>query len=86
VYIHTAACSRYDATDIPEALLGLPLLLEGRTNDGRILRSVSASGREQVTEALHQLLAHREVEFLFLRHGEAGCHIARIDRGAGGAV
>ena len=79
VFIHREECGRYEGTSMPEDLRGLPLLVEGRTNDGTVLRSESTSGdaAEQVIEAC---LADEQIDFLFLRHGEAGCHIARIDR------
>lgn len=79
VYIHAGDCTRYDAAQFPDTLRELPLIIEGRTGNGRILRSVPITGN-QIDKVLDDLLADLEVDFLFLRHGEAGCHIARIDR------
>ena len=78
VFIHARDCTRYDSDGFPDPLRSLPLLVEARTSDGRVLQSVSAEGGE-IDLVLEGLLADPAVDFLFLRHGEAGCHIARVD-------
>jgi len=79
VYIHGSECERWDADALPSALLELPLLFEGRTSNGTIVASLQTTG-DDVGDVIERLLGLEEVEFLFLRHGEAGCHIARLDR------
>ena len=79
VFIHREKCGRYEGTSIPDDLRGLPLLVEGRTNDGTVLRSESTPG-DAADEVIEACLAEEQIDFVFLRHGEAGCHIARIDR------
>lgn len=80
VFIHAERCTRYDGGEIPEDLRRLPLILEGRTNLGTIAVSHPATN-DSVDAELDRLLADPDIDFVFVRHGEAGCHIARIDRG-----
>ena len=61
------------------AIQQLLLVIEGRTQDGRIIESRRIPG-EAANEVITALLDNLDVDFLFLRHGEAGCHIARVDR------
>lgn len=79
VFIHAEECQRYDASALPEELKTLPLLIEGRTADGRVPRSAATSG-DRVDAVIEDFLSDANVDFLFVRHGAAGCHIARIDR------
>ncbi len=79
VFIHAEECGRFEGTYLPEDLLRLPLLVEGRTNDGRVLRSESTRG-DEAEDVIKACLTQPGVDFLFLRHAEAGCHIARVDR------
>jgi hypothetical protein len=30
--------------------------------------------------ALRELFAYQDVDYVFIRHGDAGCHVARADR------
>lgn len=80
VFIHARTCTRYRGTSFPVPLLGLPLLIEARTADNRIPAVRAATGAD-VDRVLDELLADPDVEYLNVRHGEAGCHIARVDRG-----
>jgi hypothetical protein len=79
VFIHARECHRFDGAGVPEDLLGLDLLLEARTHDGRTIGSERAAGGS-VERRLGELLGGTEVDFVFIRHGEAGCHIARVER------
>jgi hypothetical protein len=77
VFIHADQCSRYDGSAFPPALRTLPLLFEARARGNRILAARNASG-EAVDSTIDELLAMDEVDYLHVRHGEAGCHIARL--------
>lgn len=79
VFIHAEECEPFEGPGLPEDLLQLPLVIEGRTEDGRVLRSVRTPGNA-AEDVIGSFFAEPEIEFLFLRHGEAGCHIARVDR------
>lgn len=78
VFIHADECPRYDASRFPEALRSLPLLVEARACGGRILATEPASGSD-IEVAIERLLSLEGTDYLFVRHGEAGCHIARLD-------
>lgn len=79
VFIHRIPCDRYDAGKLPEALRPLPLALDGYGAEGALLiqRRVDGARFEDVLEAVFE---PAQVRYAHLRHGEAGCFIARIDR------
>jgi len=79
IFIHSRTCRRYEGGTFPSGLLGMKLLVEGRTDDGRILRSERAPGG-QADALIREYLTDRDIDFVALRHGEAGCFIARADR------
>lgn len=79
VFIHAERCRRYEGSGFPSELTKLPLLIEAHAPGGRIMGTVAVTG-PAVTGVVEQLLADREVSFLHVRHGEAGCHVARVDR------
>lgn len=79
IFIHANTCQRYEGDRLPAGLRGLPLLVEGRTEDGRTLRSERTPGGE-ADDLIHEILGTRDVDLVVLRHGEAGCFIARVDR------
>lgn len=81
VFIHAERCQRFEGPGFPAALTALPLLIEAHAGDGRVLGTRGVTGAA-VTGEVEALLADPEVGFLHVRHGEAGCHIARVDRGA----
>jgi hypothetical protein len=86
VFIHSRECERYAGSTFPPGLRSLPLLFEARASENRVLAARRASG-EEIDQVLDELLADERTDYLYLRHGEAGCHIARIDRmGAGGGA
>ena len=80
VFVHAADCRRYDGDALPEALRPLPLVVEGYGSGGALLvqRRVGDSPFEAVLEGI---LETGQVEYAHLRNAEAGCFIARIDRG-----
>jgi hypothetical protein len=79
VFIHAESCVRYDGSAFPPGLRGLPLLFEARAHGNRVLAARRASGGE-IDDTLDALLADPDVGYLYIRHGEAGCHIARVER------
>lgn len=80
VFIHCSPCKRYDGAHLPEALRGLPLALEGYGAEGVMLiqRRVGSASFEVVLE---DVLQHAGVQYAHLRNAEAGCFIARVERG-----
>ena len=81
VFIHASVCRQYRGTEFPPGLRSLPLVIEARASGNRIPAARMVSGTE-VDRALDELFKNPEVDYLHVRHGEAGCHIARVDREA----
>lgn len=81
VFIHAEPCRRYVGSTFPPALRALPLLFEARAAGNRVLAARRATG-EGIDEVLASLLADPAVDYLYVRHGEAGCHIAKVERAA----
>lgn len=80
VFIHAEPCTQYRGTKFPEDLHSLPVILEGRANGNLIPHAVSVPGAE-ADAALAALFADPDVAYVHVRHGAAGCHIGRVDRG-----
>jgi hypothetical protein len=79
IFIHAHACAPHRGTGFPEGLCGIPLVAQPYQDDGTIGETrVLPAGGEAVL--LTTLLAEPRVRFLHLRHGEAGCYIARVER------
>jgi hypothetical protein len=80
VFIHWDDCPVYDGDGFPEELRDLPLTLEGYGPDRWIVaRERVADG--EVDAAIRRLLARSEVEYVHVRNTQAGCYIARVERG-----
>jgi hypothetical protein len=78
VFVHKAACRRYEDAGFPAALIGLPLTVEGYDDRGLPLLRRSVAGDPDVT--VEEVLAWPEVAFAHVRHTKAGCFIARIEQ------
>lgn len=79
VFIHRHDCSRGDELGFPDTLRGLPLAFDGFGAEGMARGQVRTAGRSAEL-ALDELFATPGVEYAHVRHGEAGCFIARVDR------
>lgn len=80
VFIHAEECVRYHGNAFPEDLRPLPVVLEARSAGNRVARALRVDGVD-ADPALLQLFSDDDVDYVFIRHGQAGCHIARVDRG-----
>jgi hypothetical protein len=79
VFVHAEPCEPFAGDGYPPGLTELPVVAEAFLRDGaRATPRAIDAGRE--AEILRDLLADSAVEFVHLRHGEAGCFIARVDR------
>ena len=80
VFIHRRPWERYDVAELPDALRPLPLVLEGYGASGTLLtqRRVGTSRFESILDGVFE---SAEVHYAHLRNAEAGCFIARVDRG-----
>ena len=80
VFIHARSCPRFRDSGFPPGLRELPLLFEGRASGNRVLLARRATGAS-IDAVVAELLSNPQVDYLHVRHGEAGCHIARVGRG-----
>ena len=80
VFIHARECRQYRGTAFPPGLRSFPLLIEAWASGNRIHSARRVSGAE-TEQALAELLEDPRTAYLHLRHGEAGCYIASVDRG-----
>ena len=80
IFVHETPCATYSPQDkFPDTLRSLPLVFEGYVSD----RCVTV--REKVNDgaaetAITRIFDQPEVEYIHVRHGEAGCFIAHINR------
>lgn len=80
VFIHAKHCEAYAGAGFPEGLRALPLAFEARGGLSRVPELVRAPGAD-AERAIDALLERPDTAWLHLRHAEAGCFIARVDRG-----
>jgi hypothetical protein len=80
VYIHADDCPRYEAGGFPPALRPLKLTFEAIAAGPRVVALERTSGGA-VEDVIVRLLDLPEVEFVNVRNTDAGCFVARIDRG-----
>ena len=80
VYIHKDACDRYEGDRFPPDLRQLKLTFEGVAPGPRVVALERTDG-EGVDGAIARLLDLPEVDYVNVRNTEAGCFVARIDRG-----
>jgi len=84
VFIHAGHCQAYDGDGFPEALRVLPLAFEARLSGSRVSElSRRADVRAEVQ--MRVLFEEHAAEWLHVRHAEAGCFIARVDRALTGS-
>lgn len=83
VFIHRAQCKRFDSVGFPPQMRPLPLLLEGYGRAGwRLLQeSIGTDANNDVDTIIDRIFAHPAVEYIQVRNAEAGCFMARIERG-----
>ena len=80
VFIHRAECERYDHLAFPEALRPLPLAVDGYAAGGHLVEQARA-GAEPIEEVLDRVFGAGQVAYAHVRNAEAGCFIARVERG-----
>jgi hypothetical protein len=79
IFIHAEHCDAYAGSGFPEGLRSLPLAFEARAQESRVLELIRAIGTSAERE-IASLLERGDTGWLHLRHAEAGCFIARVDR------
>jgi hypothetical protein len=81
VFIHANHCEAFAGDGFPEGLRSLPLAFEARAVGSRVAGLTRASGAEAERE-ISGWLEDAGTGWLHLRHAEAGCFIARVERAA----
>ena len=79
IFIHADHCETYAGEGFPEGLRSLPIAFEARAGQSRVpglTRAAGANAEREITK----LLQDGDTGWLHLRHAEAGCFIARVDR------
>ena len=79
VFIHANGCEAWRGAGFPDALRALPLAFEARAAGSRVTALSAQSGVDAETQ-IERLFEDPQVQWIQLRHAEAGCHIARIER------
>ncbi len=81
VFIHAEACEPFAGDGYPDGLRDIPVLAEAHYHDATRSAALRVVPGNEST-VLGNLLDDERVRFLHLRHAEAGCFIARVDRAA----
>jgi hypothetical protein len=79
VFIHADHCAAHAGEGFPDALRELPLAFEGRLPGGRVV-AVLARTQQSAETQMQELFDEHDASWLHVRHAEAGCFIARVDR------
>jgi hypothetical protein len=79
VFIHADHCDAFTGDGFPEGLRDLPLAFEARASGSRV---IELSARQDVPAEAQMTVLFDELpaQWLHIRHAEAGCFIARVDR------
>jgi hypothetical protein len=79
VFIHAEPCQPFADSGYPGGLAGVPVFADVELRDGsRLPAQLLRAGQESAE--LEPLLARTDVRHIHLRHAEAGCFIACVER------
>jgi len=79
VFIHAQHCAAWSGTGFPDALRALPLAFEARAAGSRVT-GLRAQDDESAEAQIEQLFRDAHTQWIQVRHAQAGCYIARVDR------
>jgi hypothetical protein len=79
VFIHAEHCDAYAGAGFPDALRSVALAFEARASGSRVCE-LSARADVPAEAQIEVLFDDHFAQWLHLRHAQAGCYIARIDR------
>jgi hypothetical protein len=80
VFIHAEPCAHYDAFEPPSDFRTLPLVVEGYRATGWIVAQEPVTS-DPVEDVVARMFERPEVNHVHLRNREAGCFMARVERG-----
>ena len=81
IFIHKDRCQTFDDHQFPPDLLDLPLLFEGFGENSELIKRERID-KEAIAEQIEKVLGMKDVKFINIRNAEAGCFVARIERGS----
>jgi hypothetical protein len=79
VFIHSSHCEAWSGDGFPKALRELPLALEARAPRSRVI-GLCTRGDADIGARILTLFGQADVEWLHVRHAEAGCFIAAVEK------
>jgi len=79
IFVHAEACEAFAGAGVPPELRTLPLFLEGFGRGTWTVRREPVDG-EAMEADIAAMLRDPGIELVQLRHAEAGCFIARVER------
>ena len=80
VFIHAEPCARYDDAELPADFRALPLVVEGYRGTGFLVAQEPVTS-ETAEEVVARMFERPSVDHVHIRNGEAGCFMARVERG-----
>ena len=80
IFVHKDKCERFEAGEFPKDLRNLPIALEGFGKESWLILREKVDERNIETQ-IKQIFESVNVEYIHLRNTEAGCFIARVERG-----
>ena len=80
VFIHADECDRYDGSEFPTTLGELELTFEAVAAGPRVVELERTTGAD-AERTLARLFELPDVDYVNVRNTEAGCFVARVDRG-----
>jgi hypothetical protein len=79
IFIHADGCGAFAGDGVPPDLRGLPLFLEGFGRGTWTVRREPVDA-ETIESDIAAMLRDSAIELAQIRHAEAGCFIARVER------
>lgn len=79
VFVHAAACTRYEGVEIPEQQRRRLLSLRA-FDAAAMMREADVVPGTELSSALDRMLADGEVEFIHVHNAKPGCFAVRVTR------
>lgn len=80
IFIHEKECKRFEAAGFPAELRSLPLIFEGYAAQSQLIVREKVVA-EKIEDLINRVFRQNAVDYVHIRNAEAGCFIARIERG-----
>ncbi len=79
VFIHADHCVAHSGDGFPDELRELPLAFEARLPGSKVVALLARADRS-AEEQIRELFDEHAASWLHVRHAQAGCFIARVER------